>query len=70
MKEKLLQLDCAHRAQTSAEAYNLNWKWSGIRIRINSDWDVCRSTPNMLWSQSLLASVILPSVVKISLRLY
>ena len=33
--ETYTELDCVQRSQTSAKASNLNWKWSGIRIRIS-----------------------------------
>ena len=57
MKEKLLQLDCAHRAQTSAKAYNLNWKWSGfesglIRIGMSAGALPTCCGVNPCWRQS------------------
>jgi len=38
-------LDWAQEAQTSAKTCNLSQRWSGIRIRINADWDldVCQN---------------------------
>jgi len=34
VKKQSYKLDCAQRAQTSAEASNLSQKWSDIRIQI------------------------------------
>jgi len=64
------ELESAQRAQTSAKASSLNWKWSGIRIQISGLIQIrfqmfVRSLPKCCASIIFSASVISPSVVKI-----
>jgi len=65
------RLDCAQRAQTSAKASRLNWKWSRIQIRIWI-WLSVGSLPEKLWIfyRILSALVISPSIVKTCWWLY
>ena len=70
-QEHCHQLDCAERAQTSAQASNLNQKWSGIRTQISGLTRMSAgSLPKCCRFITLSASVISPSVVKISRWLY
>ena len=64
----LSSLDCAHRAQSSAKASNLNQKCSGIRIQISGLIRIRISVgllPKWCGFIILSASVISPSVMKI-----
>jgi len=67
---KAKQPDSALRAQSSAKASSFNQKWSGIQIQISRLIQIrirmsVISLPKYRGFITLLASVILPSVLKI-----